>query len=68
MKSGFSPDSSKILYPNKCFWIVKSLWIKMQRIAGSFLWIQGSSAFKLTLSNTLLFLNKLEEYTKSITD
>jgi hypothetical protein len=43
-----------ILLSIKCFWIVKSLWIKIATDREGSLWIQGSSAFKLTLSNTLL--------------
>jgi hypothetical protein len=50
--------------------IVKSLWIKTATDSGREVLMDSRKfRFKLTLSNMLLtFLNKLEEYTKSITD
>jgi hypothetical protein len=68
MKSGFSPDRN--LLSNSMFLDCKIVSDKrLQRIAEGSSMDSRKFRFKLTLSNaSLTFLNKLEEYTKSITD
>jgi hypothetical protein len=58
MKSGFSPDSSKNLLSNKCFWIVKSLWIKDATDSGRE--VYGFKEVLLNLLFQIRFSNLLE--------